>query len=323
MEKLLITAGVLAIPAYFYTWLVCTIDRFEKEPTRYLIAAFAWGAFPAIFLAVVLQVIFAIPVNEFLGEETLGSQLMEASIGAPVTEEFLKGIAVAIIYLTRRREFDGWVDGIVYGATAGFGFAYVENIFYLMGTETWEDWGVLLILRTVVFGGLHGFWSAFVGIGFGLARYQHNGVLKILLITGGLLTAMFGHLIHNGAVTLVEATEGASFLVALLNYGLLIITMILLWFIGGYVEHQKLKKYLQDEVPHILSLECYQGICEPRSNRLKLMGIRSKQKKALLQVAGELTQKKLQLSQMGEESGNTEIIQELRQELQRLSSPQS
>lgn len=323
MEKLLITIVVLAIPAYFYTGLVNTIDRFEKEPTRYLIAAFAWGAFPAIIFAVILQLIFAIPVAEVFGEKTLGSQLMEASVGAPVTEEFLKGIAVAIIYWTRRHEFDGWVDGIVYGATAGFGFAYVENIFYLMGTETWEDWGTLLILRTVVFGGLHGFWSALVGMGFGLARYQHNFLVKIVLISGGLLTAMLGHLIHNGAVTLVEVTEGSSFLVALLNYGLLILLIVALWFIGGFVEHRKLKQYLADEVPQVISSECYQGICAPRSSQLKSLGIHGKHKKALLQVAGELAQKKLQLQKMGEEQDNSQRIAQLRTELQRLSRLQS
>ena len=72
-----------------------------------------------------------------LGENTLGGQMISTALIPPVVEEILKAGAVAIIYLWRRREFDGWVDGLIYGAMAGFGFAYVENVFYILGTANW------------------------------------------------------------------------------------------------------------------------------------------------------------------------------------------
>ena len=50
---------------------------------------------------------------------------------APVTEETLKGLGVLLIYLFRRREFDGIIDGIVYAGLIGAGFAFSENILYL------------------------------------------------------------------------------------------------------------------------------------------------------------------------------------------------
>lgn len=324
MTRFLITAIALAIPAYFYTGLVRSIDRFEKEPPAYLIAAFVWGAVPAVIMGIILQVILGIPVRLWLGDDTLSSQLIEASLSAPITEEFLKGMAVAIIFLTRRREFDGWVDGIVYGAMAGFGFAYVENILYLMNTETWQDWIGLFCLRTLVFGGLHGFWTAITGIGFGVARYIHNPVLQILAIAACLVTAMFGHFIHNTAATLVDMTSGASLLVALFNYFVLLLFMGGLWLIAGYLDRQRLKTYLRDEVPHPLPPDYYTALCQSRSHAFKTLsqlGLTPQQQREFWQLAAELAQKKLQLSKMGEEDGNSAEIHQLRQALTAFTHP--
>src|SRR5687768_2310801 len=115
----------------------------------HLLGAFLWGAIPAVIVAIILQVIVGMPVEALLGADSLESELISGAIAAPVTEEILKGMAVAIIYFLFRKEFDGWVDGIVYGGMAGFGFAYIENILYLSSTENWEEWFTLLILRTV------------------------------------------------------------------------------------------------------------------------------------------------------------------------------
>jgi RsiW-degrading membrane proteinase PrsW (M82 family) len=311
--KLLITVLALMVPTAFYIGLVCSVDRYEKEPVRYLVYAFLWGALPAIIAAIILQVVFSIPVTLLLGDSSLESEFIQAAFGAPITEELLKAVAVALIYMTQRREFDGWVDGLVYGAIAGFGFAYVENILYLMGTSDWADWGTLFVLRTLVFGGLHGFWTALTGIGFGLARYRHSATAKVILITGGLLLAMVGHFIHNAAVTLVEVTDGASFLLALINYGALVGVMGLLWLIAPWVDRARLRQYLQDEVPAVLSASVYKALCSYRSHkRLSLLGWSRPQQQQLRQVAAELAQKKLQLLKMGDEQGNRAEIVQLR-----------
>lgn len=163
MDRFLITAVLIAIPTYLYIRIVISIDRFEKEPTRYLIGAFLWGAVPAVIIGIIAQLILDIPVEEILGASLTG-QFITTAVNAPITEEILKGAVVAILYLWFRREFDGWVDGIVYGAMAGFGFAYVENIIYLLGTKTWEEWVGLFILRVIALGFMHGFWTALIPI---------------------------------------------------------------------------------------------------------------------------------------------------------------
>ncbi|MEB3267544.1 MAG: PrsW family intramembrane metalloprotease [Leptolyngbya sp.] len=312
--KLLITAIALTVPTAIYISLVRSVDRYEKEPPLYLTYAFIWGAVPAIIAALVLQIAFSIPVTLILGDASLESELVQAALGAPITEEILKGMAVALIYLTQRKEFDGWVDGMVYGAMAGFGFAYVENIFYLMGTTSTEEWITLFVLRTIVFGGLHGFWTALTGIGFGLARYRRNLFTKVFLISGGLLLAMVGHLIHNAAATLAVVTDGASILLALLNYGALAGVMALLWLVAAWVDRARLRQYLKDEVPTILSTKLYEALGHRRRwQQLGRLGLSKAQQRSLLQLAAELAQKKLQLQKMGDEGGNQAEIARLRQ----------
>ena len=319
MERVVITAIALAVPAFVYSWLVQTIDRYEKEPVRYLLGAFAWGAVPAIVLALIAQIILSVPIASVLGAQTFESQLTQAAIAAPVTEEIVKGMAVWFLYLKRRHEFDGWVDGIVYGAMAGFGFAYVENIFYLLSkTSTWEEWLSLYVVRAIVFGGLHGFWTALVGIGFGIARYRHDTRLKVGAIALGLIFAIAGHLIHNGAISMIQITSGATLPIALFNYFILAIVMLLLWFVAGYLDRRRLRLGLKEEVPSVISPRDYDALCSIRSNRWELVGMNPRQRRAFVQAAAELAQKKMQLRTMGDEEGNQLEIARLRDELQQL-----
>ncbi|MGD1906730.1 MAG: PrsW family intramembrane metalloprotease, partial [Leptolyngbyaceae cyanobacterium] len=253
------------------------------------------------------------PVTLLRGNASFESEFIQTAFGAPLTEELHKALAVAILYATQRREFDGRVDCLVYGALACFGFAYEDKILYLMVITEWVVLGTLFVLRTIVFGGLHGFWTALTGIGFGLARYRHSRVAKVMLMTSGLLLSMIGHFIHNAATTLVEVTDGASFLLALLNYGALLGVMLLLWLIAPWVDRARLRQYLRDEVPAVLSASLYQALCSRRSHQqLKALGWSRAQQKQLRQVAAELAQKKLQLLKMGDEQGNQAEIAQLR-----------
>jgi len=320
MDAILITPLVLIAPTAFYIWLILQIDRYEREPVLYLVMAFIWGAIPGVMGAVILQSLFSIPLASGLAEGSLTAELMDGSISPAVTEEILKGLAVAMIAISFRQEFDGWIDGIVYGAMAGFGFAYVENILYLWGTETWAEWWTVLLLRTVVFGGLHGLWTALTGIGFGVARYQRQTWQRVLCVSGGLLAAIAGHAIHNGALTLAgrasHENEGVGYiLIALLNYGTLVLLMGLLWWLSLWISQRTLRFYLEDEVPKHLSERLYKGICQPRT----LVGIPKKQRQALLQLASELAQKKLQRQMMGEELNTTAMIREYQRQLAALS----
>lgn len=103
------------------------VDRWEPEPRNLVVFAVAWGAIAAVGIALgvdlLLSMVFGTP-------STPEAEAVSAIIQAPIVEEFGKGLGVFIIFATARRAFDGPVDGIVYGALIGAGFAFTENIQY-------------------------------------------------------------------------------------------------------------------------------------------------------------------------------------------------
>ncbi len=319
MLQVLVTVIAVAIPTAIFMHAVNSIDRYEKEPTRFLIGAFIWGALPAAILGILIELILRIPVTLLLGEESLSGKLINTAIISPIVEELLKAGVVAIIYFWRRREFDGWVDGLVYGAMAGFGFAYVENVFYLLGTGNWSDWLSLFVLRVIVFGLMHGFWTSLTGIGFGVARNSTIRSKKVLAVLAGLLAAMVSHMVHNGALALSDSRNGSLVLVALANYGAGLVLLLCLRVIAIHNDRQMLQTYLRDEVPDILSPQAYADLCSPKTHALANLRLSPRQQRSFIQTAAELAQKKRQLVRLGIEGTNLTDIESLRMQLSAFS----
>jgi len=197
------------IPTTAYVLLLWWIDRYEKEPVGLLAVAFLWGAGPAAILSIVLEIAFAAPVSA-LGTEGLLGRLLSASVGAPIIEESAKGIALIFLLLVVPKAFDGVLDGIVFGAMIGFGFAMTEDIVgYFVPIMSTHGLGAGLInifLRTVVFGFNHAFWTGLVGAGVGYARSTRNRKRRAAALAIGALLAVVMHSLHNVGATFVEQT---------------------------------------------------------------------------------------------------------------------
>jgi RsiW-degrading membrane proteinase PrsW (M82 family) len=153
---LLPLAGVL--------FAVRLVDRWEPEPRGLLVLAVAWGAVAAVGIALGVDLLITLAIG------VDASPLREAFsvvVQAPIVEEFAKGIGVFLIFATARRAFDGPVDGIVYGALVGAGFAFTENIQYFAlafieggAAETSATFfvrGILSPFAHVMFTGVTGF----------------------------------------------------------------------------------------------------------------------------------------------------------------------
>jgi hypothetical protein len=91
---------------------------------------------------------------------------------------------------------------MIYGAVVGVGFAFVEDIFYLIGAGDAANMGVVFVLRVLVFAMNHAFFTALTGIGLGLARMSRNWFFAIIIALLGLLAAMTAHGMHNLLVSL-------------------------------------------------------------------------------------------------------------------------
>jgi protease PrsW len=190
----LISTIAALIPTLLYTLLLWWLDRHEKEPLPLLAAAFVWGALPALFLAVIAEIAVGSTVADVFGP---GS---ETTIAAPVIEETLKALALIGIFIFARREFDGVLDGIIYGALVGFGFAMSENILYFIAYA--DQLGTVWVLRAVIFGFNHAFFTSIVGIALGLVRYERRRWVGYVAVPVALWLAMLLHALHNSSAQL-------------------------------------------------------------------------------------------------------------------------
>ncbi|MBL8929420.1 MAG: PrsW family intramembrane metalloprotease [Kineosporiaceae bacterium] len=187
----LVTGLVLAaVPTFPVIATFLWLDRYEAEPAHLLAFAFAWGAGVATLAALLINTASVDAITAAGGDPTLGAVFV-----APLTEEFFKGLAVLLILLIRRREFDGIVDGIVYAGMAGIGFAFVENILYL--GRTLGDGGAataaVFILRCVVSPFAHPLFTGAIGVGLGIASRTRNVLVAILAPVLGFLGAVLLH----------------------------------------------------------------------------------------------------------------------------------
>jgi RsiW-degrading membrane proteinase PrsW (M82 family) len=183
--------------------LIYYLDLYEREPVSVAIAAFLWGAFAATALA-----LDAGGWDEVLANLTTPGFALRwgPSLTAPVIEEFLKGAGLVLLYLIVRDEVDDMMDGFVYGALCGLGFAVVEDVAYFMAGFGGTPSGVLegFYVR-VVSSGLYGhvLYTGLVGMAIGLLVTRRDPTPmrdRVPLAAGIIALAVLGHALWNAPV---------------------------------------------------------------------------------------------------------------------------
>src|SRR5437879_4420015 len=184
----------------FGLWVVRRMDRNHKEPWRLVLAAAAWGAIVAPILVGGGETVW-----ESSAQHTLvPGPGLDTSLAfmAGILEELAKGLAVLLLFLVMRNEFDDVVDGIVYGAAVGLGFNFMESISYMThlyaifapegqgATAAGTQWYLRQVLG-LFFG--HATYTALVGAGLGIARQLPRARQRVLVAGCGLLIAIAAH----------------------------------------------------------------------------------------------------------------------------------
>lgn len=194
------------LPAAAIALYVWRVDVTMREPLGLLVTTFLLGVLFAGFAAAlnsVTQPMFeAIPVVGFI--------LFFYIIVGPV-EETVKWLAIRL-HAYRSPDFNAVIDGAVYGAMAGLGFATIENAIYISeqyvtavqsGTITSPLFSAALptaAVRTFAGPG-HVIYSAFAGYYLGLAKFNREHAGPIIM--KGLLIASFIHATYNTLVGVV------------------------------------------------------------------------------------------------------------------------
>jgi RsiW-degrading membrane proteinase PrsW (M82 family) len=182
------------IPVVGIFLLVNFMDRYEREPWFLRLAAFLWGAIIAIPPALFIERNIDNMLQNLLDPNTTNEVLRVAlqGLNAGITEETIKGLGLLLLFFVLRDEFDGVVDGIVYGALIGAGFALVENFRYFALDS--KNFLVFLIVGRIILGWLgHSTFIACFGAALGYVRYTRVRWKQIVIPLLGFLIAVGLH----------------------------------------------------------------------------------------------------------------------------------
>ena len=206
-----------ALPVFL---LVYRLDLFEREPRLMLAAALLWGGVIAVSLAgyandAWLSVIGKVAPTSFTSD-------WGAAVVAPVTEETLKLAGVVVLFLIASAEFDGVMDGFVYGAMIGLGFTVVEDVSYFINATAAfgaaDQTGPVIdtFLIRVVAGGLysHVLFAGLTGMGFAyFVTHRQSSFANRLLVFGALVLAGAGaHFVWDSPwmISVLDVAGGAD-----------------------------------------------------------------------------------------------------------------
>jgi protease PrsW len=199
----LVSIAMMTVYVIPVALVVYYLDLFEPEPLSMLAGAFVWGGVVAIGLAgptngALLQVLGK------LGGPDVAQSWGAAIVGPPVEETF-KYVGIVMLYLIARKEFDDLIDGFVYGALVGLGFAAVENVQYFLGAISAGADQIgpvvgLFVLRVLILGVyMHVLWTGIAGIGLAyFVTQREQSLRKRLFWAAGLLgLAITAHFLWN------------------------------------------------------------------------------------------------------------------------------
>jgi len=219
-SRFIILAAVILLLSLVWALFFYWQDRLEPEPVSYIIVSFIAGMAAAALAALPLfNTVFQ--VHKWIYSSSvlfvLGSFFVTASI------------VNLLLYIVIRwgffplKEFDEPVDGMVYGAIAGGGFACVQSLHYLSSHPSFTLFVITYIAATNIL--IYSAVGSIMGYIIGRAKFQEKSVPRssmIAILTG---TAVLGIYLLFNEFIFVSGFDHAFWLSFILTsiYSLLIL----------------------------------------------------------------------------------------------------
>lgn len=164
----------------------------RREPARVVLASFLFGAGGAFSLSY-LHAPF--PGISILTNWPIVQTYLHATFEVAAPEEAAK-LMVLVFLCSRYMAYDHPMEGVVYGAAVGLGFAAYENLFYLVNNP--DNWKTVALMRGLFTVPVHGALGVIIGIYVAWARLgdrrrRSRGFRIKAYFTGwGIATALHG-----------------------------------------------------------------------------------------------------------------------------------
>lgn len=208
-------------------------DKYEKEPLKTLFKAFIGGAFA--FGATLFVVI---PLDAFFSNihEPFQKAFTEAFFVAAIPEEFFKFLFL-YLFIWKDKNFNEKYDGIIYAAFVSLGFAFIENLLYVV------KGGVGVGIGRAIFSVPgHALDGVIMGYYFSLARFSTENKSRFFLMSLGF--AVLAHGIYDFLLMYFYNIAGINPYIALLIVIIFFVFIFKLWKIGL----NKIKSHIEASV---------------------------------------------------------------------------
>ena len=201
----LATPVIIATASLLVVYAIRYLDIIEREPKRFVLAGVLAGCLSTV-PSIIAQLCLVLGLAR-MGVQEHHVDYINTIIGAPITEEIFKGLSVLIFASVFRRRLDSLMDFLVYACAVGTGFELIENLLYQFGTFDHEDvvasWWNMLTNRVIQGGGLHAFFSVWIGLSVWLL-FRGRSRKSSLLSTMSFLIAVFLHSMNNAASVMTQ-----------------------------------------------------------------------------------------------------------------------
>jgi RsiW-degrading membrane proteinase PrsW (M82 family) len=202
VNVLAVVVGIVALaiaPLAFFLWFFYTRDKLEPEPRDLVLKIFFFGLLASI---PVLLVQYWIPLPYWL----MGLVIV------PILAELAKFLVVRVgVY--NHPEFDEPLDGIIFAAAAGLGFATLGVIGSMLlayfnvsrvgipatatSMATFKAVLEMFAVQGLLAAPGHALWSALWGYALGLAKFLPSHAQTSRFVLQGLVAAMLAHAAFN------------------------------------------------------------------------------------------------------------------------------
>jgi RsiW-degrading membrane proteinase PrsW (M82 family) len=198
----LVIAGVIIaiVPALIWLAAFYLQDRLEPEPKRLVFGVFLLAALMAVGLGQpLIRNVFQ--VQEWTGNNII-VDLLASILIVGFIQEFLNYAAVRYTVFFSP-EFDERVDGIIYGAAAGLGYATLLNLQYIIGNGGVDI--VVGVMRVVTTALAQASFAGILGYFIGVAKFERKGPfwlsegLIIAAVLNGVVSYLLGQVTRLGS----------------------------------------------------------------------------------------------------------------------------
>ncbi len=303
---LLIALLATVVPTAAYALGVWWLDRYEKEPIRLLVTTFLWGALPGALVAV-------------------AARFFVAGALAPVATESVKAAAIWFIFTRYRREFDDVLDGIVYGALVGVGFAMTTNLItYVLGFlfGGFDFLRASVLLNGIAFGLSEAYYGAVIGVGFGVSRWTADRRRQAWAPILALIVAIVLHLFTDFFRALAVGDRRGLEIIPFLATWAGILAVVAIAFLSIRKEQEIIRSHLKAEVDqHTFTPHEFLALSTPaRRAQMLLRDIRrgpvALARAAKLQdLAARLAFRRRELAALGQDPDGDAVVADLRQRI--------